>query len=122
MSTQDKTKCDRCKDVPATVYFSVVSGKGKVTKKRYCVPCATVERIKLAPKMITRLENPAISVLNMVQEEMAKSAHAAPVVNNTLEGTIKRLEKELTAAVAKEDYETAAKIRDQIAVTKAKNP
>ena len=55
------------------------------------------------------------SVLGLVQQELDKSAAGEKTVNETTGQTVKRLEKAMQAAISKEDYEAAAKIRDQIA-------
>lgn len=112
-----ETKCDKCKEVPATVYFTVVNGKFSSSKKRYCKKCAGEERIKTTPPV---QENPLIgsalpeSLLSMVQGEMAKgaSAKAVPVLD--------KLNEAMKKAIEVEDYEKAAKIRDEISALQGK--
>ena len=112
------TKCDKCTEANASVYFSVISGKGKVSKKQYCRACATAERLKITANEAEAQNLPPTTALGMVQNIMEKSISAGPVVDDTPAGKIKSLEKDMAKAVANEDYERAAKIRDQIAVIK----
>lgn len=112
-------KCDRCNEAEATVYFSVVSGKGKTTRKRYCKTCAAAERIRLASQVMqsTQVQKPT-SIFGMVKQEMEKSSNEVPEADETPAGKIKRLDKAMALAVSKEDYKKAAVIRDQIAAIK----
>ena len=111
------TKCEKCKEAPATVYFASISEKGKTTRKKYCKSCASEEREGLLPKFIKPPEtNSSGSVMDMVKNEMTNPSKS--VLKESPEHMVKRLEKEMNKAVSQEDYEKAAKIRDQIAEIK----
>jgi protein-arginine kinase activator protein McsA len=110
----DKTKCDKCREAEATVYFAAISGKGRASRHRYCPKCAKEERVRLLPSVIPQGQQPS-SVLDMVRQELDKTASGEPTAAETTEQAVKRLNRAMQAAIAKEDYEKAAKIRDEIA-------
>lgn len=110
----DKVKCDKCKTEDAVVYFAAVSGKGRASRHRYCKKCAQEERIRLTPPNAAPQQ--PTSVLGLVQQELNKSASGEKTANETPDQAVKRLNKAMQAAITKEDYEGAAKIRDEIAV------
>jgi len=112
----DSPKCDKCKAAEATVWFASVSGKGRATKHRYCRNCATEERVRLLPAVAAEAQrqNPQ-SVLGMVKQEIGKAVAGEKRAAETPDQAVKRLNKAMQAAIAKEDYEAAARIRDEIA-------
>ena len=109
----DKKKCDKCQEADAVVYFASVSGKGRASRHRYCKKCAKEERIRLMPAAVAPQQ--PVSVLSLVQQELAKSAAGEKTTGETPERAIKRLNKAMKVCIDKEDYEQAAKIRDEIA-------
>jgi protein-arginine kinase activator protein McsA len=114
-------KCDKCKNAEATVFFSVVTGKFKSTRKKYCRPCAELEKISMIPKDKKSdydEVSPPGSIMNLVQKEINKGTPKPDLDPVTIQ--IKRLNDDMAAAVAKEDYEKAAKIRDEINAIQAK--
>lgn len=115
------TKCDKCQTAEAVVYFSVVKGKGNVSRRKYCSSCAMHERIRTIPSFLKQTEKNSTSPIDLVQQEMEKS-YAEPVAKDKKKPSqIEALEKALSEAITKEDYETAAYIRDQIANIKNSN-
>lgn len=125
----ENKKCDGCKTADAEVYFSVVTGKFKSSRKRYCRACAKSERLRLVPTLVGAAQAAGAthaSLLGLVRQELEKSATAkgtSPVVpaNETSDSAVKRLEGEMNAAIAKEDYEKAAVVRDKIAALQGKD-
>jgi protein-arginine kinase activator protein McsA len=112
------TKCDKCNTAEAEVYFSIVNGRGNASRKKYCKKCALLERIRTIPKFSNESVQDEIDPLDLVQQEMEKSYSKPLVKNKTKPSQIETLEKALSEAISKEDYEKAAHIRDQIAVIK----
>jgi protein-arginine kinase activator protein McsA len=109
----DPIKCEKCKEAEANVYFASISGKGKASRHRYCKKCAAEERVRLMPLASPQQQQPT-SVLGMVQQALQKSVSGEKTANETPDQAVKRLTKAMQAAIAKEDYETAAKVRDEI--------
>ena len=118
--SKKEVKCDKCKESEATVYFASVNGKGKATRSRYCKKCAREERIRFMPAASPQQQQP-VSVMGMVQQELNKPT-SGNQVNETKEHAVKRLTKAMQAAISKEDYESAAKIRDEISAIQKGNP
>jgi len=116
-----ETKCDKCKEVEATVHFTVVSGKFSSSKKRYCKKCAGEERIKMTPPVnqqsSSERTDSGLSLLGMVQKEMSRE----DPTRKSRKSPVAILTDAMAAAVAKEDYEKAANIRDEIAALQGKD-
>lgn len=117
------TKCEKCKTSDAVVYFAVVSPKNRTSRKQYCKACALIERLKLTPQTPKETDN--LSAIELVQKEMEKPSNPETNVENrkaaSQSNNIDSLKKAMQVAIAKEDYEKAAKIRDQIASIKKLN-
>jgi protein-arginine kinase activator protein McsA len=116
-------KCEKCTTAEANVWFSSVSGKGRVSKHRYCRECAkTASTIRQPPPPTPKPGvGPQKSLLDVVSDSLSgkKDGVALP---ETPSGKIKRLEASMKKAIEKEDYEAAAKLRDEIAVVQKSLP
>lgn len=118
MSTDKaKSTCERCTGAEATVWFSVVTGKGKVSRRQYCRKCAEEERLKLIPIAKpepgdTQVQQAPQSLMDIVSKELEHGKKSSPIPSAV---TIKKLKSEMEKAIAEENYEKAAQIRDAIA-------
>lgn len=112
----DKKICDKCQSTDAVVWFASVSGKGKTTKHRYCRKCAQEERIRLLSNIAEHAASPqpTTSVLDMVKKAISNPESTDQKATMSSEQKIKNLNKAMQIAIKKEDYEKAAKIRDEI--------
>lgn len=113
----DKKICEKCQSTNAVVWFASVSGKGKTTKHRYCRKCANEERIRLLSNIVEHSISPQpnTSVLDMVKKAISNPESSEQTATMSSEQKIKSLNKSMQMAIKKEDYENAAKIRDEIA-------
>ena len=121
-------KCEKCNDAEATVFYSVISGKFKATRKRYCRPCMELEKVRLSVPPAQQVANSPQnnqSLIDLVQGEMSKKDNQEQgegKSGETPDKKVKRLEQKMKIAIGKEQYEEAAKIRDEIAVAKKIKP
>jgi protein-arginine kinase activator protein McsA len=125
---EKKTKCDTCKTADSEIHFSVVTGKFKVSRKKLCRACAQAEHLKLTSALTCSMKEAGQtpqSLLGLVQQELEKSAGVKKEKSTSARGTpedvVKRLEGDMSAAVAREDYELAAVLRDKIAALQGLN-
>ena len=121
-------KCEKCNEAEATVFYSTISGKFKATRKRYCRKCTEAEQIRLAVPPAQQVTSPPQtpqSLIELVQGEMAKHNGQAPAgekAGEPPEKKVKMLEQKMQIAIGKEQYEEAARIRDEIAALKRPKP
>ena len=110
-------KCEKCGKAEATVYYSVVSGKFKATRKRYCKPCMETERVRLVvPAQPAATPQAPQSLIDLVQGEMAKQdSKPEGKKDESPASRVKALEQKMKMAIREERYEDAAKARDEIA-------
>lgn len=110
-------KCEKCEKSEATVFYTVISGKFKATRKRYCKTCMESERIRTSvpPPQKVNPQQPQ-SLLDLAQGELAKkdSKPADVKADKPQDKTIKGLELKMKMAIGEERYEDAARIRDEI--------
>jgi len=116
-------KCEKCTTAEATVWFSSVSGKGRVSKHRYCRECSkTAQAIRPPPPQVPKPGvGPQKSLLDVVSDSLSCKKDGA-VLPETPAGKIKLLEAAMKKAIEKEDYEAAAKLRDEIAMVQKSLP
>jgi protein-arginine kinase activator protein McsA len=116
-------KCEKCQKAEAVVCYSVISGKFKATRKNYCKDCMASENIKTTPppaQSVSPQSQEPQSLMNVVQDELAKhktitrTATKAPDEPQPC-GPVKGLRQRMQKAIAEENYEEAARIRDEIA-------
>lgn len=135
MEKQTEKKCDRCHQKDAKVYLATVDGNGGTFRNKYCYECALIEKDKTIQivnefnervlSVLDRVDKSSnekaftkeLSCLDMVQSIMEKSY--LNTKNNSQNSISKpsefnKLNANLKDAISKEDYESAAEIRDKI--------
>src|SRR5436189_294449 len=101
--------CEACQESPATVHLTEMANSSVVLERHLCDTCAAKQGVigKHQMSLVAELLG------NLKQSKGAPKPKAA-------EPTVASLEKELEKLVKTEDYEKAAKLRDQIRELKAK--
>ncbi len=119
-------KCEKCQKAEATVYYAVISGKFKATRKNYCKACMETEKVRItsppAQSVSPQSQEPQ-SLLDVVQGELAKHGsvktaakqETTPPAGSHPSATMKNLDQKMKQAIREEKYEEAARIRDEIA-------
>jgi len=112
-------KCEKCNDADATVWFAAVSGNGRVSKHRYCKECAIVNETIRKPPQVMQPMTGQQTLIEMMKSSLAGNSDGQKT--ETTEVKIKKLNASMKKAIEKEDYESAAKIRDEIAAIQKEN-
>jgi len=109
-------KCEACTTADANVWFASVSGNGRVSKHRYCQECSKKMMTMRQPpqSMPQPTSGPQKSLIDLMKDSIANKG-TGNTIPETPEGKIKSLNMAMKKAIDKEDYESAAKIRDEIA-------
>lgn len=117
----DGEKCENCMVNDAVMYLATIDWQGHTSKRKYCKKCAIQERVKvmlnLEQKSAPNMKHESFtnkSPLDLVQDIMEKEYSKNKKNITKKPSQTELLEKALAEAVAKEDYEKAASIRDEI--------